>query len=205
MILITDYNDYYDIIFDQVNPVMSKTQVNTNFDQVIKRVRKDCLNRWQILDYLYHSLQEKVPLFGLPDSLLNDGLPREARVIVYPKIHKSQPQTTKVVCSLAEALDKYSNRLCVQFIDEKEPCGLVNGASKLVKIGKYGIWFKFKNKEFVEATQPFNLPPNYIKYDICVVEYIGSVAVDLDSAPLFKDTVIEQNLPSTKIKELLEL
>jgi hypothetical protein len=187
MKLVSDYSDYYDCVF------------NNSDDTQFKRVRNDCLNKWDGLSSLYNLFEETVPMYGYPDSLVQEGLPMEALVYVYRICQKRLKPREQIKVTLREAVDSYSNSLCVEALDNPD-----NIHAFVLGINKHIMYFKFKGEEPISIGGPFKAGFYPIASQIYLITYVGQKAVDIDTAPVLKNTVIEQHLSIDTINNMLE-
>lgn len=187
MKLVSDYSDYYDCIF------------NNSDDTEFVRLRENVPNKWDILSILYNTLEETVPMYGYPDSLLEDGLPMEALVYVYKNIYKKVTPRETIKVTLREALDDYPNKLCVEAIDNPD-----NIVTYVLHVNKHMVYFKFKGEELISELKPSKLDSPLPEHKMYLITYVDRKAVDLDTAPILKNTLLEKYLSIDTINNMLE-
>ncbi len=202
--LISDFIDYYDHWFDLTGYRYERLSITT-------------FSRKQILNYLKHDLNLNVPIFGNTKKVYkyfknkNNINIDNIRVVVYLDYY-SHRGIGKLRTYLKDAINKYPNRLCCEYIEN------TNSTSyRYLQIGNYCFWLKYKSDDSWKSNCGENINIKLLKYNnnnfYKIIKYplfaidfvLGNqlYAVDFNISPGLKNTGIEDILsPKNVVLEI---
>lgn len=202
--LITDFHDYYDHYFDLIGePFYRKSRSGMNRIEMFKFLEdNDILTVYN----------------GYPKNIISSlGIFCNREFIIYTDLDAHRAEG-KIKVRAKEALEKYSENYCSEYIDYNP------GVSyRHLQIGDIKCWLKFQSNDWrsnygnvdievisVDKNLYCNKDKNELnKYPLYAIDYVKDhngdlLAVDFNIAPQIKGTGIEDIIPAKEIVEQIK-